>query len=52
VSNISRFVLPVVVLTVALVVAAEELPKLLGPAATIFGMAVIARLVWFYTQRW
>jgi hypothetical protein len=38
--------------TVLLVVAAEVVPRLIVPAAVIFGMAIIGRLVWFYTQRW
>lgn len=42
----------IVVVTVALVVAAEVLPKLLGPAAIIFAMVVIGRLTWYFTQRW
>jgi hypothetical protein len=38
--------------TVFLIVAAEVLPRLIVPAAVIFGMVVIGRLVWFHTQRW
>lgn len=38
--------------TVFLIVAAEVLPHIIVPAAVIFGMAIIARIVWFYTQRW
>lgn len=41
-----------VVFTFALVVAAEELPKLIDPAAAIFTMALIGRMVWLWTQRW
>jgi hypothetical protein len=38
--------------TVALVVASYVLPRLVEPAIVLFGMAIIGRLVWFYTQRW
>lgn len=42
----------VIFFTVSLIVAADELPKLIVPAAVVFGMAVIGRLVWFHTRRW
>ena len=38
--------------TVFLVVAAEVIPHIIVPATVLFGLAVIGRLVWFYTQRW
>jgi hypothetical protein len=50
--QLDRLIGFLVVGTVALVVAAEILPRLIVPAAVLFGMAVIGRLVWFYTQRW
>ena len=49
---VSHLAALLVVCTVTLIVAADELPKLIVPAAVIFGMAVIGRLVWFHTQRW
>lgn len=51
-SAINKLIVSVVTFTIAVIVAAEELPKLLGPAAIIFAMLVVARLVWFHTQRW
>jgi hypothetical protein len=41
-----------VALTIMLVVAAEVLPRLVVPAAVLIGLAIIGRLVWFYTQKW
>jgi hypothetical protein len=41
---------PAVVLTVALLVAAETLPRLIVPAGVAFGMIVIGRMVWWYTR--
>lgn len=46
----SHFAGLVIVFTIALVVAADELPKLIVPATVAFGMAVFGRLVWFYTR--
>jgi hypothetical protein len=44
----------VLLLVMALWVAAGILPKLLPPAAAIFGMVVIGRIVFFLTRhdRW
>jgi hypothetical protein len=49
---ISKCVTPVIVVTVGLIVAGEELPKLLVSATALFCFAVVGRLVWFYTRRW
>lgn len=48
--TLSHFASLVIVFTVALIVAADELPKLIVPATVVFGMAVFGRLVWFYTR--
>jgi hypothetical protein len=52
VSAISKLIGSLVVGTIALIVAADELPKLLVPAAAVFTMLIIGRVVWFLTQRW
>jgi hypothetical protein len=36
--------------TVFLIVAAEVLPHIIVPATVIFGLAVIARLLWWLTR--
>ncbi len=41
-----------VVLTIMLIVAAEVLPRFIIPATVLIVLAIIGRLVWFYTQRW
>ncbi len=38
--------------TVALKMLAAVLPKLIGPVTILVALAVVARLVWFFTQRW
>jgi hypothetical protein len=50
--HLDRLIGSLVVGTIALIVAADELPKLIVPATAIFGLVVIGRVVWFLTQRW
>jgi hypothetical protein len=49
---VDRLISSLVVGALAVTVLATELPKLLVPVAVIFGMAIIGRLVWYWTQRW
>lgn len=50
--QLDRLVASLVVGAVAVSVLASELPKLIPFIATITVAGVIARLVWFYTNRW
>jgi len=51
-SRLDRVIGLLVAATVFLVVAANILPHIILPAALIFGMGVIGRLIWLHTQRW